>query len=109
VPPGTSQGPRLPITEHAGAVTFDVKVQPRASREKVVGIEGDRLKIALTAPPVDGAANEALVAFLATALGVGRRDVEILRGQTGRLKTIRVRGVGRDAVERILPPAAPRE
>ncbi len=106
MPPGTSQG-RLPITEHAGAVTFDVKVQPRASREKVVGIEGDRLKIALTAPPVDGAANEALVAFLATALGVGRRDVEIVRGQTGRLKTIRVRGVGREAVERILPSATP--
>lgn len=95
----------LRIIEDAGAVTFDVKVQPRASRERVVGMEGERLKIALTAPPVDGAANEALVRFLAAALGVARRDVEIVRGQTGRLKTVRVGGVTRDAVLRVLVPS----
>jgi len=88
------------IGEQDGAVTFDVKVQPRASREKVAGIADGRLKIALTAPPVDGAANEALVAFVARALGVAKRDVEIARGATGRLKTLRVRGVSKEAVQR---------
>lgn len=88
------------IRREPGAVTLDVKVQPRASRDAVVGIQAERLRIALTAPPVDGAANEALVAFVARALGVAKRDVEIVRGTTGRLKTIRVRGVDGDAVER---------
>ena len=88
------------IGQEQGAVTFDVKVQPRASRERIVGMEGERLKIALTAPPVDGAANEALVAFVARALGVAKRDVEITRGATGRLKTVRVRGIDREALER---------
>ena len=88
------------IVEEAGAVTFDVKVQPRASREKVVGIEGERVKVALTAPPVDGAANDALVVFLARALGVPRRAVSIVRGHTGRLKTVRVEGVTRADVAR---------
>jgi uncharacterized protein (TIGR00251 family) len=97
-------GLRASIIEHAGAVTFDVKVQPRARRERIVGLDGGRVKIALTAPPVDGAANEALVAFLATALGVPRRDVEILRGKTARLKTVRVTGVTREAVVRVLAP-----
>lgn len=89
-------------------MTFDVKVQPRARRQGIVGIEAERLKIALTAPPVDGAANEALVAFLAEALGVPRRAVLIVRGQTGRLKTVRVEGTTRDAALRALaPPVSP--
>lgn len=92
------------VEEKDGAVTFDVKVQPRARREGVVGMEGDRVKIALTAPPVDGAANEALAAFLAASLGVAKRDVEILRGFSGRLKTVRVRGVTRAALLAWLSP-----
>jgi uncharacterized protein (TIGR00251 family) len=83
-------------------VTFDVKVQPRASSSKVRGIEAGRVKIALTAPPVDGAANEALVAFLAKLLGVARRDVTIVRGETSRLKTVTVRGVSAQRVREVL-------
>jgi uncharacterized protein (TIGR00251 family) len=82
----------LPIKREEDAIVFDVQVVPRASRERLGPVVGDRLKVQLTAPPVDGAANEALRALLARALGVPRARVEILRGETGRKKTVRVRG-----------------
>ena len=68
----------LDAREDAGAVVFSVRVAPRASRSAVLGVHEGALKVALTAPPVDGAANAALVAFLAKALGVAKRDVVIL-------------------------------
>jgi uncharacterized protein (TIGR00251 family) len=68
-------------------------VQPRASRAVVGPVVGDRLRVAVVAPPVDGKANEAVVRALAEALGVPRGAVEIVRGETGRRKTVRVRGV----------------
>ncbi len=88
----------LRITESDGAITFDVQVVPRASRDRLGPVHGDRLKVQLTAPPVDGAANDALVALLARALGRARADVAIVRGHTGRRKTIRVAGGTRDAL-----------
>lgn len=75
-----------------GGVELLVLVQPRASRTKVVGEHDGRLKIALAAPPVDGEANDALVAFLAEALGVTRSAVELIDGATGRRKRVRVSG-----------------
>lgn len=80
------------VSEKDGSVTFRVKVAPRAKREGVTGTIDGALKIALTAPPVDGAANEALIAFVAKALGVAKRDVEIVRGASSRDKTLRVAG-----------------
>ena len=88
------------IEEQPGSVTFEVKVQPRAARDRLLGVERDRLKIALAAPPVDGAANDALIAFLAAALHVPKRAVEIVRGERGRVKLVRVSGTTRAAVER---------
>ena len=88
----------LKVTEADGAITFDVQVVPRASRDRLGPVHGDRLKVQLTAPPVDGAANEALVELLAKALGRRRGDVAIVRGHTGRKKTIRVAGSTRDAL-----------
>jgi hypothetical protein len=73
-------------------VFVEVVVQPRASRTRVSGEHGGRLKIQLAAPPVDGEANAALVAFVADALGVRKADVAIERGQAGRRKTLRVSG-----------------
>ena len=67
-----------------------IRVQPNASVTEVVGEHGDELKVRLAAPPVDGKANEALVTFLARALGVPKAAVSVLRGQSGRSKTIRV-------------------
>jgi hypothetical protein len=86
------------VTEQNGAITFDVQVVPRASRDRLGPVHGDRLKISLTAPPVDGAANDALVQLVAKLLGRPRGDVAIVRGQTGRKKTVRVAGSTRDAL-----------
>jgi hypothetical protein len=74
-------------------VALELLVQPRASRTRVVGEHGGRLKVQLAAPPVDGEANAALVGFLAGALGVRQGDVTIARGDSGRRKTVRVAGV----------------
>jgi uncharacterized protein (TIGR00251 family) len=87
------------IQEHAGAVTFDVLVQPRASRVKLGPVHDHRLKIAVTAPPVDGEANAAVIEAIAKALGVSRGAVEVVAGASSRRKTVRVTGVTRAAVE----------
>ncbi len=83
----------LRITEKEGCVTFVVRVVPRASRTEVAGLHDGALRVALTSPPVDGAANAALVAFLAKTLGVPKRAVSIVHGETGRQKRIAVSGV----------------
>ena len=91
----SSHVPGEPLTEAAdGSLLLSVYVAPRASRTKCLGLHDGALKIALKAPPVDGAANAELVAFLAKQLGVPKRDVEIEQGQTNRRKRLRVRGVG---------------
>jgi uncharacterized protein len=84
------------------SAVLSVKIQPRASKNEIILTEGNGLKIRLTAPPVDGAANEALVKFLAGELGVAKSRVEIISGQTSREKIIRVKGLGSEDVERLL-------
>jgi uncharacterized protein len=88
--------------DEAGGAVLEILVQPRASRTRAVGEHDGRLKIQLAAPPVDGEANAALIAFLAGALGVRRADVAILRGEAGRRKTIRVAGTTAAAVRAAL-------
>jgi uncharacterized protein (TIGR00251 family) len=83
----------LRIQQHDGAITFEVRVVPRASRNRVIGVQDGALKVALTAPPVDGAANEALKKLIAKALDVAKSDVEILRGDRARIKVLCVHGV----------------
>jgi uncharacterized protein (TIGR00251 family) len=83
----------LRIREQDGAITFEVRVAPRASRNRIIGVQEGALKVALTAPPVDGAANEALKKLLAKAVGVAKSDVEILRGDRARIKVLRIHGV----------------
>ena len=77
---------------------FSVRVQPRASSTEIVGLHGDAMKIRLAAPPVDGAANNALVDFLAAVFNVPRRDVRILAGESGRSKIVEIQGVTEHAV-----------
>lgn len=91
----------LAVREHDGAVSFDILVQPRASRAKLGPVHDGRLKVAVTAPPVDGEANAAVIALFAKQLGVARGAIEIAAGQTGRRKTVRVRGVARAAIEEL--------
>jgi len=81
------------IRENADGVTFAVKVQPRAKKNAITGELGDALKISLTAPPVEGRANEACFDFFAKLLKVPRSSVTIASGLTSRNKLIRVAGV----------------
>lgn len=93
--------PVIEITEREGCVRFNVRVQPRASRNAVEGEHGGALKVRLTAPPVEGAANDALIALLAAELGVARSAIRITSGAGSRSKTVEVDGVGRDLIERL--------
>jgi uncharacterized protein len=83
----------IAIQETAGGVSFAVKVQPRARRNAVVGELGGALKVALTAPPVDGRANEACVEFLAGIFHVARAALAIISGENSRSKVIRISGI----------------
>lgn len=83
----------LAATDVKGGARFSVRVQPRSSRNEVAGLHGGALRIRLSAPPVDGAANAALVDFLAEWLGVGRRDVALVAGLASRTKVVEVRGL----------------
>lgn len=87
----------------AGA-SLAVKVQPRASRNEIVGELGGALKIKLTAPPVDSAANEALVVFLAEKVGCAKSAVTLARGQRSRHKTVLIDGIdARRVAEKLAP------
>ena len=86
---------------HGTVVRFRVRLQPRASRNEITGVVDGVLRVRLHAPPVDGAANDALVAFLADRLAIPRRGVRIVTGATSRMKTIEVEGVSAAAVERL--------
>jgi uncharacterized protein len=79
-------------------VTFAVKVHPRAKRNAITGEVGDALKVALTAPPVDGKANDACIEFFAKLLKVSRSSVTIAAGLTSRNKVIRVAGLSAQQV-----------
>ena len=83
-------------------VTLSVRIQPRASKNEAVRLENGGLKIRLTAPPVDGAANEALVKFLADRFSVAKSQVEIVSGHTSRDKIVRVNGVSGEGAESLL-------
>jgi len=93
----------LTATERDGVLTVDILVQPRASRV-ALSLHGDLLKVAVTAPPVDGKANAAVIEALAGALRVPRSAIEIARGETGRRKTVRIRGVTLAALSSALKP-----
>ena len=81
----------LEYNESEGAITFDVRVVPRASKSGVVGEHEGALRVRVAAPPVDGAANEELVRTLARAFGVAPRAVEIVGGLSSKSKRVRVR------------------
>jgi uncharacterized protein len=88
------------------ATRIAVKVQPGASRDRLIGKTGDEWKIALTAPPVEGRANRACVEFLARLLGVPRSAVTLIHGETSRRKVIEITGMLPNEVEGKLGHAA---
>jgi uncharacterized protein (TIGR00251 family) len=95
----------VPVKEIAGGVTFAVKVHPRARKHAITGTVGDALKLALTAPPVEGRANQAVIDFFADLFAIPRSSVTIASGETSRNKIIRISGLSRSAVERHLRAA----
>jgi uncharacterized protein (TIGR00251 family) len=84
-----------------------IHVQPRARRTEVAGLHGDAIRVRLAAPPVDGAANDELVRYLASRLGVARRAVRIVGGATARRKVVEIDGVALDGARRALLMPAP--
>jgi uncharacterized protein (TIGR00251 family) len=85
-----------------GKITLTLHIQPGAKKTEVAGLYGDALKIRLAAPPVDGKANAALIAFVADRLGVARSAVSLKSGQTSRRKVIEVLAVSADDAQRLL-------
>ena len=95
----------LALTPTPAGVTIPVRAVPRASRTAVEGVTEGALRVHLTAPPVEGAANKTLVAFLAHTLDVPARDLTIAGGERGRRKLVHVRGLTPDEVRRRLARA----
>jgi uncharacterized protein (TIGR00251 family) len=89
----------IPIRDTPSGATFHVKVHPRAKKNAITGEVGDALKLALTAPPVEGRANQACIAFFAEILNVPRSSVTIAAGDSNRNKVIRVRGLSAAQIE----------
>ena len=76
------------IREHSKGIVFQVFIQPRASKDVIVGLHGDRLKIKVAAPPVDGEANKRCIQFLAKCLAVPRSTLQIISGHNSRNKQV---------------------
>lgn len=96
--------PELDIQEDEHGVTVKIHVQPRARRERVVGLHDDALKIQIKAAPVEGQANDACVAFFARALKIPKGKVAIVSGLSSREKRVRLTGIERAQVEALVPP-----
>jgi len=92
----------LTIKETPTGINFSVRVLPRSSRNEIAGEAEGVLRVKLTAPPVEGAANEMLVKFLADKLHVAKSKITILSGQTGRAKVISVSGLKKQELEAII-------
>jgi uncharacterized protein len=90
--------------EQNDSLLFEVRVIPRASRTEIVGEYNGALKVKLTSPPVEGAANEELIRVLSKELGVAKADIEIVSGETSKSKRIRIHGGDAMKIRSILKP-----
>jgi uncharacterized protein (TIGR00251 family) len=97
----------FPIHDTAGGVSFAVKVHPRARKNAITGELGDAIKVSITAPPVDGKANEACTELFADLLKVPRSSVTIASGQNSPHKVIRVNGISAQELRKRLAAAMP--
>jgi uncharacterized protein (TIGR00251 family) len=92
----------IPLHETAKGISFSVKVHPRARKNAITGVVGDALKLALTAPPVEGKANLAVIEFFADLFAIPRASVTIASGETSRNKIVRIAGVSKPVAEQKL-------
>jgi hypothetical protein len=90
------------VRDTAQGAQFALRVQPRSSRTALAGLIGDAIKLAITAPPVDGKANQAVVEYLAKLFSVPKSSITIVSGETGRNKLIAIRGLSAEQVRKTL-------
>ena len=98
----------LALVEKGDAIRFEVHAHPRSSKSAVRGVRGRALDVALAAPPIDGLANEELVATLAAALCVGKQRIRLVRGASGKRKIIEIRDLPAAEIRARLVAAAER-
>lgn len=92
----------IPVNESAKGISFAIKVHPRARKNAITGVVGDALKLALTAPPIEGRANQAVIEFFTDLFAIPRSSVTIASGETSRNKVVRVVGLSKQVVEQRL-------
>jgi uncharacterized protein len=102
---GAAEAVMVPLKQSATGISFAVKVHPRAHKEAITGVIGDALKLALTAPPVDGKANQAVIEFFADLFAISRSSITIASGETSRNKVIHVSGISAEQVRQKLQSA----
>ena len=84
---------KIPFTRTRDGIRIEVKVEPRSSKKGLAGVLGNKLKVKLTSPPVDGAANEQLIEVLAEAFGIKKSAITIIRGQSSKNKVVELSGI----------------
>ena len=84
---------KVPFTRTRDGIRIEVKVEPRSSKKGLAGVLGNKLKVKLTSPPVDGAANEQLIEVLAEAFGIKKSAITIIRGQSSKNKVVELSGI----------------
>lgn len=92
----------MPLTIHNDLIYLDLKITPNASKTEAVGVADNRLRIKVAAPPQDGKANAALIAFLSKETKCPKRDIAIKNGAAGRLKTITLPAAYKEAAEKLV-------
>jgi uncharacterized protein len=92
----------VPVSDHPLGATFAIRVQPRAARSAICGTVGDALKVSVSAPPLDGRANVAVVEFFSEVLSVPRSTVQVVAGERSRNKIVRIVGCSGAEVQRRL-------
>jgi hypothetical protein len=89
----------MPGLKEESGVTIEVQVQPKSSHDEIVGFQDGRIKVKVTAPPEGGKANERLREIIARAFGVSKSSIKIIRGETSRLKILKILGVSQDKLD----------
>jgi uncharacterized protein (TIGR00251 family) len=84
---------QIPFKKSKNGIVVEVKVEPRSSKRGIAGVMENALKVKLTAPPVEGAANEQPIEVLSEAFGIKKSDITIIRGQSSKRKVVEIKGV----------------
>jgi len=92
----------IPVSETANGIVFNIRVIPRASRCELAGVQGDALKIRITAPPVEGAANKECIRFLSDILGVKKSQIKIIAGHRSKNKKVSISGINKKDIEGVM-------